>query len=58
MRHLVPFNFYQTSLPGPFLLRSTNMVLMTLTAGGHILMDDNFLPNLRYFNFHRDIKHL
>lgn len=52
------FNFYQTSLPGPFLLRSTNMVLMTLTDGRHILMDDNFLPNLRYFNFHRDIKHL
>lgn len=49
MRHLVLVNFYQTSLPGPFLLSSIKVVLMTLTEGV-------YLPNLKYFNFHLDIK--
>lgn len=56
MRHLVTFNFYKTSFSGPFLLSSTNMVLMTLTDGRHTLVDDNLLPNLKYFNFHLGIK--
>lgn len=32
------------------------MVLMTLTDGRYTLVDDNLLPNLKYFNFHLGIK--